>query len=112
MDQSLFFLMIFLLVMAAYYSFVIFPKQREFRKKQRDISALQVGDEVVTFGGLIGKVVDMDTEIGVARVEIAPDVTIRVLIAALMQKYDPDEIARAAQAAMQNAPMPEALPES
>lgn len=112
MDQSLFFLMIFLLVMAAYYSFVIFPKQREFRKKQRDISALQVGDEVVTFGGLIGKIVDIDTEIGVASVEIAPNVTSRILIAALMQKYDPDEIAQAARATMQNAPLPEVLSES
>lgn len=95
--------MLLLLAMAAYYSFVLFPKQREFRKKQKDISALQIGDEVVTFGGVIGTILEMDTELGVAYVEIAPGIRIRLLIAALMQKYDAEAVANAARESMEQA---------
>jgi preprotein translocase subunit YajC len=112
MDQSVFFLMLLLLGMAAYYSFILFPKQREFRKKQKDISALQIGDEVVTFGGIIGTIVEIDTELGVAHVEIAPSIQIRLLIAALMQKYDAEAVAAAARESMEQARLAPASPEN
>ncbi len=93
MDNTFFFLMLLLLAMSAYYSFVVFPRQREYRKKQRSISELRIGDEAVTFGGIIGTVVELDAEQGVAQIEIAPGVVIRLLIAALMQKFEPQELA-------------------
>ena len=37
-----------LLGMGAYWSMVIFPKQREFQKRQRFVRALAEGDEVIT----------------------------------------------------------------
>lgn len=112
MDQSLFFLMLLLLGMAAYYSFVLFPKQREFRKKQKDISALQIGDEVVTFGGIIGTITELDTELGVAYVEIASGIRVRLLIAALMQKYDAEAVANAARESIKQAGLATVHPEN
>jgi len=88
---------VMLLGLGAYWSMVIFPKQRDFQKRQRFARELAAGDEVVTFGGIIGKVIDIDAEMGVAQVEIADGVVIRVLNAALMQPYDAEEVARTAQ---------------
>jgi preprotein translocase subunit YajC len=88
---------IMLLALGAYWSMVIFPKQRDFQKRQRFARSLSVGDEVITYGGVIGKVVDISAETGVSEVEIADGVVIRVINAALMQPYDAEEIARNAR---------------
>lgn len=89
--------LVMLLGLGAYWAMVIFPKQRDFSKRQRYVSALAVGDEVVTYGGIIGKVISVEAEKGVAQVEIADGVVVRLLTAALMQPYDPEAIAEAAR---------------
>ena len=76
---------------------VIFPKQRDFQRRQRFARTLSEGDEVITYGGIIGRVIDINAESGVAYVEIADGVTIRIINAALMQPYNPEEIAQNAQ---------------
>jgi preprotein translocase subunit YajC len=78
----------------AYWSLVLFPRQRDFKKRQDMARTLVEGDEVITAGGMIGKVLEIDSENGVAIVEIASGVKTRVLIAALLQRYDPEEIAQ------------------
>lgn len=88
---------VMLLGMTAYWSMVVFPKQRDFQKRQRFARELARGDEVITYGGIIGKVIRIDAEMGVADVEIAEGVVIRMINAALMQAYDPEEIARNAR---------------
>jgi preprotein translocase subunit YajC len=55
---------------------------------------------MITFGGIIGRVQSIDADAGIAWVEIAPDVTIRVVTAALIRPYDPAELAEAAQRAV------------
>lgn len=92
---------IMLLALGAYWSMVIFPKQRDFQKRQRFARSLTKGDEVITYGGIIGRVIDIDAEMGIAYVEIADGVVIRMINAALMQPYDPDEIAENAQKGLQ-----------
>jgi preprotein translocase subunit YajC len=57
---------------------------------------------MITFGGIIGRVVDIEAENGVAKVEIADGVVIRVLVAALMRPYDPEELIKSAQLGAQN----------
>jgi preprotein translocase subunit YajC len=88
---------VLLLGLTAYWSMVIFPKQRDFQKRQRFARQLSVGDEVITYGGIIGKVIDIRADEGIAYVEIADGVVIRLVTAALMQPYDPEEIARNAR---------------
>lgn len=84
------------LVLGGYWTLFIFPKQRAFRHKQKLVRSLHVGDEIVTYGGLIGKIIDIDVSQGVSHVEIADGVTIRLLTAALQHVYDPQEITRSA----------------
>ena len=81
------------LVLGGYWALVVFPKQRAFQHKQRVVRSLHVGDEIVTYGGIVGKIIDIDVEKGVSRVEIADGVQIKLLTAALQQVYDPDELA-------------------
>jgi len=89
--------LVMLLGLGAYWAMVIFPKQRDFSKRQRYVSTLAAGDEVVTYGGIIGKVLAIDAEKGIAHVEIADGVVVRLITAALVQEYDPEAFAEAAR---------------
>lgn len=88
---------VMLLGLGAYWAMVIYPKQRDFSKRQRYVRALAAGDEVVTYGGIIGKVLAIDAEKGIARVEIADGVVVRLVTAALVQAYDAEAFAEAAR---------------
>mgnify|MGYP001078525948 CR=1 FL=1 len=88
---------VLLLALGAWWSLVTFPKQRDFQKRQSFARSLAEGDEVITYGGIIGVVRDIDAEQGVAYVEIADGVVIRLITAALMQPYDAEEIAENAR---------------
>jgi preprotein translocase subunit YajC len=76
MEALLFFIVLF----AVMYFVTIRPQQKRVREQRELVRALQVGDEVVTAGGLIGRVVSLDdmellldssgTKIRVARVAV------------------------------------------
>lgn len=89
--------MVMLLGLGAYWAMVLFPKQRTFQKRRNYIRELAEGDEVITYGGIIGKVIRIEAEQGIAYLEIADGIVIRVILAAMLQPYDPEEIACAAQ---------------
>ena len=88
--------------LGAYWAFVVYPKQRDFTRRQRYVRSLAVGDEVVTYGGMIGKVVDIEADKGVAYIEIAQGVIVRFVAAALTQPYNEEEFARAAQTGIED----------
>ncbi len=94
---------VLLLGLGAWWSLVTFPKQRDFQKRQRFARTLAQGDEVITYGGIIGKVIAIDSEMGIAQVEIADGIVIRIITAAIMQPYDPEEIAENARKGLQDA---------
>ncbi len=93
--------LVLLLGLGAYWAMVVFPKQRDFSKRQRYVRTLAAGDEVVTYGGLIGRVVDIEGDKGIAHVEIAEGLVVRLITAALVQAYDAEAFAEAAQKATQ-----------
>lgn len=84
------------LVLGAYWAMVIFPKQRDFQKRQRYVQNLTPGDEVVTYGGIVGTIVKVEPEQGIVHVEIAPGVTSRLITAAIVQPYDRESFAQMA----------------
>lgn len=97
MEQTLLFAVVLLLAIGAYWSLVIFPRQRDFQKRQQYVRQLQQGDEMVTYGGIIGRVVSVEADQGIAHVEIAPGVVVRMLSVALVQPYEPDKVAESAR---------------
>ncbi len=90
----LFFAILFL---GGYWVFVLMPRQRDFQKRQRMARELAAGDEVITGGGVVGKVNRIDSEMGVAYIEVADGIEIRVVTAAILDRYNPEEVAKNAQ---------------
>ena len=97
------------LALGGYWALVVFPRQRAFQHKQKFARALHVGDEVVTYGGIVGKIIDIDAAAGVSQLEIAEGVRIKLLTAALQQVYDAQTIAEnAARGQRQASAAPQA----
>lgn len=106
--DAIFFLTIILIIMAAYYSLVVMPKQRDFKKHQHYVMSLKEGDEVITYGGIIGTITELDAEVGIAKVQIAPGLEVRIITAALVRQYDPDEVAQNARLGLEETEQPSA----
>ena len=98
MQEFAFVLVIMLLLMGGYWSFFVYPRQREFTKRQKYDRSLSLGDEVITFGGMIGKVVEIDGSNGIAKIEVADGVIVRFAIASVVSEYDLEKLNEASHA--------------
>src|SRR6185503_17166697 len=56
-------------------------QQRRLRQHQALVASLEVGDEVVTTGGIFGTITALED--GVARLEVSPGVTLKVAARAI-----------------------------
>ena len=80
-----------ILIFAIMYFLLIRPQQKKVKDHQAMVSALRRGDQVVTQGGVIGKVVKVKDD-GEVEVEIADGVKVRVVqstIATVVSKTEP-----------------------
>jgi preprotein translocase subunit YajC len=81
-----------LLIFAIMYFLMIRPQQKKVKEHKAMVDALRRGDQVVTSGGLIGKVTKVaDAEV---EVELAPNVKVRVVrstITQVVSKTEPVE---------------------
>lgn len=80
-----------ILIFAIMYLLLIRPQQKKLKEHQAMVAALRRGDQIVTQGGLIGKVskVKDDNEI---EVELADNVKVRVVkstVAQVISKTEP-----------------------
>ena len=80
-----------ILIFAIMYFLMIRPQQKKVKDHRNMVEALRKGDQIVTQGGIIGKVtkVKEDNEV---EVEIAKDVKVRILkntITQVMNKTEP-----------------------
>jgi preprotein translocase subunit YajC len=76
---SVFFVQIMplLLIFVVFYFFLIRPQQKRAKDHEAKINAVQKNDEVVTGGGLMGKVIKVADDH--VEVEIAPNVRVKAL---------------------------------
>ena len=82
------------LIFAIMYMLMIRPQQKKVKDHKAMVEALRRGDQVVTSGGLIGKVTKVDDAKGEVEVELAPNVKVRVVrstISQVMSKTEPVE---------------------
>ncbi|PJE34522.1 preprotein translocase subunit YajC [Pseudooceanicola lipolyticus] len=80
-----------ILIFAIMYFLLIRPQQKKVKQHQAMVEALRRGDQVITQGGLIGKVTKVKED-GEIEVEIAEGVKVRVVkatIASVMSKTEP-----------------------
>ena len=84
-------LIMLLLIFGIMYFLLIRPQQKKLKDHQAMVAALRRGDQVVTQGGVIGKVVKVKDD-GEVEVEIADGVKVRVVqstIATVVSKTEP-----------------------
>lgn len=80
-EQDLFGMVIpFVFIFVVFYFLILRPQQKKFKLHQAMVAGLKKGDEVVTSGGILGKVKSIDDK-GFAQVEIASGVVVKVLSA-------------------------------
>jgi len=66
------------LIFAIFYFLLIRPQQKRIKEHEAKIKALVRGDEIITSGGIIAKVVAIDDNADELKVEIASGVVVRV----------------------------------
>jgi preprotein translocase subunit YajC len=69
----------FLLIGGVFYLLILRPGQRRAKAQQALINSVEVGDEIVTTGGIYGTITAIDDDEGTVTVQIAPGVEIRML---------------------------------
>ena len=69
-------LLMMVVFIAIFYFLLIRPQQKKAKEHQNMVKALGVGDEVVTGGGILGKIVEVGDQF--VTLEIAPNVQIKV----------------------------------
>ena len=100
---------IFFLVMLVFmYLLLIRPQRQQAKRHQEMLQSLNVGDEVITSGGIYGEVTELDDE----RVQLEIDADVRVAVSrrAIASKVPPDEQAGEDEGPV-TAEEPETVPE-
>lgn len=80
-----------ILIFAVFYFLIIRPQSKKMKEHKAMVDALKKGDKVITSGGILGVVKEVDTKADLVEVEIADDVSVRILrshVADLMDKKE------------------------
>ena len=78
----------FVLIFVIFYFLMIRPQQRRVKEHQASIAAIKKGDDVITGGGIRGRVTKVSDD--EAEVEIAQGVRIRVVKSTISQVLTPN----------------------
>ena len=87
MQQTL----ILLVMVVGLIGFMFWNQRRARRRYQQQTESLQPGDQVMTIGGIYGKLIAVDPPAKRARIEIAPGVEIQVNLSAISHRVSADE---------------------
>ncbi len=71
------------LLIAVFYFLLIRPQQKKEKKRKEMLKQLKKNDKVLTRGGMLGVIVGLKEEAGVATVKIAPETKVEVAINAI-----------------------------
>ncbi|NBP96011.1 MAG: preprotein translocase subunit YajC, partial [Gammaproteobacteria bacterium] len=80
---SLFSLLPLVVIFVLFYFLLIRPQQKRAKQHKEMVAALKKGEEIVTNGGLLGKVTDVDDNF--VTVEIASGLNVRIQRQAIAQ---------------------------
>ncbi|HDN59662.1 MAG: preprotein translocase subunit YajC [Candidatus Neomarinimicrobiota bacterium] len=76
----------FLLIILVMYFLMIRPQAKKQKEKQMMLQSLQPGDEVMTIGGIIGKIEGIKEKENIIILKISKDVKIQVSRSAIANK--------------------------
>jgi preprotein translocase subunit YajC len=72
-------LIVLVALFVLFWLFIIKPQRRRLQEQRELHESVAVGDEIVTLGGLLGRVRSVDEEDDTLEVEIAPGTNVRVV---------------------------------
>ena len=75
-------------MLGAFYMLLVRPQRRQMAAHAELMRTLAVGDEVLTAGGIYGRIRAMDDEI--VEVEVAPGTTLRLARTAISRRMMPE----------------------
>ena len=82
-------ILIYLVILvAAFYFLIVRPQRRNAMIRRQLLNAVEVGDEIVTTGGVYGTVVSIDDD--TLEVEIAPGVVVKIARGAVGARITPE----------------------
>ena len=81
-------------IFAIFYFLVLAPMRKRQRVTQDMLSKLKKGDEVVTGGGIFGRIAALDEQRGFVVLQVADNVKIKVLRSAITALANPPEQAK------------------
>jgi preprotein translocase subunit YajC len=79
------------LMIVGFYFLLIRPQRNRQRQQQAVLASLEVGDEVMTSGGIFGTIVEIDEDEGILTVEIAPGTRVRMVRQGIAQRFVEDD---------------------
>ena len=73
--------------------FVLLRPQQKARRQQKEmVESLQIGDEVISVGGLVGRVTRLPADDGWIGFELAPGIQTKLLTVAVSHRIPADEV--------------------
>jgi len=79
------------LMIGGFYFLLIRPQRNRQRSQRALLSSLEVGDEIMTTGGMLGTIVEIDDDEGVVTVEIAPGTRVKMMRQGISQRFVEDD---------------------
>jgi preprotein translocase subunit YajC len=70
---------------------MVLPQWQARRRRQKQMEAMGVGSEVMTIGGIIGKITYLNKDENRARIEVAPGVEMQFVVSAIGQPIEQPE---------------------
>jgi preprotein translocase subunit YajC len=80
----MFALMWMILMLAVFYVLLVRPQRRQMMAHRALMDSLEAGDEVVTLGGIFGRIQRLDDE--VVDLEVAPGMSLRIARSAISRR--------------------------
>jgi preprotein translocase subunit YajC len=84
-------LIVLVALLALFWIFLIRPQRRRLHEQRELHESVAVGDEIVTMGGLIGRVRSIDEQENTLEVEVAPGTNVRVVRHGVAAVLDPEK---------------------
>jgi len=68
-----------ILIFAVFYFLIIRPQSKKFKEQKEMIDNLKIGNKVITSGGIIGVVKEIDSKENILEIEISDKVNVKIL---------------------------------
>jgi len=81
-----------ILTIAIFWFVLLRPQQKARRQQQETVEALHIGDEVISVGGLVGRVTRLPDDDGWVGFELAPGVETKLLTVAISHRIPAEEV--------------------